>query len=82
MANEKTDKKAAAPQLAPEYRGTKTYRLTQPHYRLGRYYEAGETITVIDEKPSASWVLVEDVAAKAAAPVAPALGQRPNDVAL
>lgn len=39
--------------------GTKSYRLTKPHYRQGRYYQPGEIITVTDEKPGKSWVPVE-----------------------
>lgn len=40
-------------------KGTVTYRLTQPHYRQGRYYQPGELITVTDEKPGKTWVRVE-----------------------
>lgn len=47
-------------QRIPErYRGTKTYRLGQPHYREGVYHDAGGTITVTDEVPSRTWKPVE-----------------------
>lgn len=59
-------------QLVPErFRGTKTYRLKQPHYRDGQYYGAGEKITVTDEKPSRTWELVT-ARTPAPAPVAEA----------
>lgn len=45
--------------IPEQYRGTKTYRLTQPHYRQGRYFNPGELITVTDEVPGKSWVLLE-----------------------
>lgn len=39
---------------------TKTYRLTQLHYRSGVMYQPGELITVpADEKPGKTWQLVE-----------------------
>ncbi len=41
--------------------GTKTYKLTQQHYRLSRLYEPGETITVPEaEKPGKTWVLLDN----------------------
>lgn len=45
--------------LEERYKGTKSYRSTQAHYSLGRYYQPGEVITVTDERPSKYWVLVE-----------------------
>jgi hypothetical protein len=39
----------------PEHKGTKSYRLTETHYRDGRLYSAGEMITVTDEKPGTTW---------------------------
>jgi len=47
-------------ELPEQYRGTKKYRLRVPHYRAGVYYAAGEVITVTDEKPSRTWVPVEE----------------------
>lgn len=43
--------------------GTHTYRLTQPQYREGKYYQAGEHITVTDEAPGKTWVEVKEKAA-------------------
>lgn len=53
--------KSEAPKstIPEQYRGTKSYRLTQAHYRLGRYFNPGELITVTDEVPGKSWVPVE-----------------------
>lgn len=45
--------------LPAEFKGAKTYRVTQPHYRKGQYFEVGQHITVIDERPSKTWVLLE-----------------------
>ena len=56
--------------------GQKTYRLTLPHYRRGRYYPAGESITVTDEKPSKSWV--EMKAAASVEMVDVAATEKPN----
>lgn len=39
--------------------GTKSYRLTQAHYRQGTYYNPGDIITVTDEVPGKTWVPVE-----------------------
>lgn len=48
------------PPLDEKYKGTKKYRLRAPHYRRGVYYAAGDVITVTDEKPSKTWVPVEE----------------------
>lgn len=42
-----------------EFKGKKTYRLKAPHYRGGKRYEIGERITVTDEIPSKTWVLID-----------------------
>ena len=55
------------PPLDPKYKGEKTYRLTQPHYRLGRLYQPGELITVTDEVPGRTWDLYEPEAEMKAA---------------
>jgi len=47
--------KKGPPELAPEHRGTKKYRITAPHYRLGTMYMPGSVIEVTDEKPSVTW---------------------------
>lgn len=47
--------KKGPPELAPEHKGTKKYRLTAPHYRLGTMYAPGSIIEVTDEKPSVTW---------------------------
>ena len=72
--------------IDPKYKGEKTYRLTQPHYRLGRLYQPGELITVVDEVPGRSWLPYDakaEAAAKAearlAASRAPAPDSRPSD---
>ena len=43
------------PPLAEKYRGEKCYQLSQPHYRDGRMFAAGECVRVKDEKPGKSW---------------------------
>lgn len=70
-ALEGADAPVGPPPLDPKYKGTLTYRLTEPHYRLGRMYSAGELITVTDEKPGKSWVPYEGEVA--VVPVAAAL---------
>lgn len=60
-------------------KGTKTYRLTEPHYRLGRVYQAGELITVTDEVPGRTWVPLEAEKAAAATAPAPQPAKRPSD---
>ena len=48
-------------ELPEKYRGTKTYRIGPAgHYRLGRSYLPGETITVTDEVPSKTWTPVDN----------------------
>lgn len=51
--------------------GTKSYRLTEPHYRRGRYFQPGEVITVTDEQPGKSWVPVVEKAATQMVEAAP-----------
>lgn len=69
-------------QLVPEkYRGTFTYLLKQPHYRSGDYLQAGETITVTDEKPSRTWEPVQPRAAVVQAR-APEKVDRPSDMSV
>lgn len=50
--------------------GEKTYRLTQQHYRLGRLYEPGDTITIDPKEKGRTWVEIdgdgEDVEVSAA----------------
>jgi hypothetical protein len=72
---------AVKPECPPQYRGTKTYRLRQPHYRRGTYYEAGELITVTDEVPSRTWDLVvpKGSASSSAVPKAAAPKGRASD---
>lgn len=48
----------AVPEVAAKHRGTRTYRLTEPHYRLGIMYQPGELVTITDEPPGKSWKLV------------------------
>lgn len=50
--------KPAPPPCPPEYRGTKTYVLTEKYYNNleGRMYAAGETVTVVDTVPGRTWV--------------------------
>lgn len=54
---------------------TKSYRIRQPYYREGSYFEPGSIVTIpADEKPSATWSEVKAGAAEEAeapAPVAP-----------
>lgn len=45
--------------LDPKYQGDKSYQLTEKHYRDSRMYEAGERITVTDEKPGKTWRPIE-----------------------
>lgn len=74
-----------AVELPAQFKGTKSYRLTQQHYRKGRMYQPGEIITVENERPGRSWVLIPDarIAQAAeqleAAALAPAVEQRAND---
>lgn len=62
--------------------GVVTYRLAQPHYRRGAWYQAGDTITVTDEKPGKTWVRVDAKAAAVAAPVESPAKSRPSDISL
>lgn len=79
-----TIKRGPAP-LAPEFKGTKTYRV-KIHYRAGLMYGpgqiGGEFITVTDEKPGKGWVEVKKVAATQLAEVTPTADkpQRASDV--
>jgi len=41
---------------------TGRFRLTQQHYRLGRMYEPGDVIDLIDDVPGKTWVPYEDPA--------------------
>lgn len=69
----------------PEYKGTRVYVSTMPFYRLGRTYQPGERITLVDTIPNQWMTLVEDATpapapAPQAAPAAPtAKGGRPSD---
>lgn len=67
--------------LDPRHKGTKTYRLGGPHYRLGEYYETGRLITVVDEEPAPNWELVTaESLAQEAAPLTTVLPPvRPSD---
>ena len=47
--------KESIEQLDKKYRGTHTYQLTEPHYRLGIMYVKGELVTVTDEVPGKTW---------------------------
>ena len=64
--HKKAEKAEARKVKDTAFMGKKTYRMTEPHYRKGKYYPAGSIITVVDEKPSATWELVEDDASKGA----------------
>jgi len=70
---------AKAGPLAEQYKGAKTYRLTQRHYRRGMLYEVGEQITVTDERPSKTWVLLEKAAPEVKMVDAPVAPVRPSD---
>jgi hypothetical protein len=61
------------------FKGTITYRLTQAHYRRGRLYGAGETITVTDERPGKSWVAVKAVPTTELVDVVPVVVGRAAD---
>lgn len=51
-------------QAIPEkYKGTISYRLSQPHYRQGIYLEPGSIVTVTDEIPGRTWTPVSPGAA-------------------
>lgn len=69
------DLKAASgekPKPPPRPTASGTYRLTQPHYREGRLYAAGELITIKDEVPGLTWTVYDPKAEAAAAlPVIP-----------
>jgi hypothetical protein len=56
----------SAPRRPKVIKGKRTYVLTQPHYRNGRLYQAGEKITVVDEAPGRTWVPLEEHEAKLA----------------
>ena len=59
--------------LLPEHKGTKTYAVgPSRHYRDGRIYQAGEEVTVTDERPAKDWVLADGSAPKAKPATAPA----------
>ena len=75
------EKAPVVSKVPPQYRGTKTYRLTAPHYRKGVTYEAGALITVTDEVPGRTWEAVEDGAR--AVEAAPGVAStRPSDLGL
>ena len=64
--NEKAGLRKNLP-LAAEYKGTKTYVVgAQKHYRNGKLYQAGELVTVTDERPAKDWVLADASEVKAA----------------
>lgn len=46
--------------LPEQFKGVRKYRLRVPHYRQGLYFVAGDIITVTDERPSKTWVPVEE----------------------
>lgn len=55
--------KAAATQPAVkpvEAKTSGTFVSTRPHYRLGRYYLAGEHIVIKDEVPGKTWERVDE----------------------
>ncbi len=53
--------------LAEEHKGTKSYVVgPSKHYRNGKMYEAGEVVTVTDERPAKDWVLADKGEAKVA----------------
>lgn len=74
--HKKAEKAEARKNKDTAYAGKKTYRMTEPHYRKGKYYPAGSLITVVDEKPSVTWEpvgksdLAEDESLPAPAPKA------------
>lgn len=72
--------KKGPPELAPEHRGPKKYRITAPHYRLGTMYAPGAIIEVTDEKPSVTWEpYTGEVAAAPAIADLSTGAQRPSD---
>ncbi len=74
---------AARAVLAEEHKGTKTYVVgPTKHYRDGRMYQAGELVTVTNERPAKDWVLADldaRAAAKAAAKAVVAPSGRASD---
>lgn len=68
---------AEKPTVDPKHKGEKTYRLTQLHYRLGRMYQPGELITVVDEAPGRTWQLYDPKAEAEAAAKARLAASRP-----
>ena len=70
----------SAPPPAPRLPKTSgTFRLTEPHYRAGKYYQAGELITVVDEEPGASWVPYVEAGPELPAPAPLTPQTRPSD---
>lgn len=43
---------------APLPKDTGDFVSTRPHYRAGRYYQAGEIISIVDESPGRTWTKV------------------------
>jgi hypothetical protein len=73
------------PGVLPEkYRGEKRYRVDGAGaYRQGRFYAAGDVITLVDEVPSRTWVPVVDVPAPVdGAPAPEGTGSRATDLSL
>lgn len=60
--------------------GKQTFRLTEPHYRLGRTYQPGELITIENEVPGRTWELFDPNAPVVAPVVVPPSVSRPSDV--
>ncbi len=75
---------ATGQRIPSRFKGTKTYRLTAPHYRAGVLFEAGDHITVTDEKPSVTWVEVKksEIPESTAVTVAPPIAVRASDTAI
>ena len=62
-----------------QFKGTRKYRLKQPHYRQGLLYAPGDIITVTDEVPGKSWVPVEERAVAQLVEVEPVATGRAAD---
>lgn len=69
--------------VPPEFQGAKTYVVgPKKHYRDGRVYQAGELITVVNERPASDWTPHDpSAAAKPAAPSTPAKRAADSDAA-